>query len=195
MIKRKIANGRYGLVKLGEHSSTRAEVAIKIVDKSQLNPVESNSIKTEAEVMSSLNHPNVIQLFEVIETDFELALIMEYASGGDLYNHVIKNKKLSELEACKIFSQIVSGLYYCHRHFIVHRDIKAENIFLDSKGNPKIGDWGFSRVFNPGLTIETACGSLDYAAPEILTGKISLGPSVDIWALGMHYNLINICNS
>lgn len=168
--------------------TTGVQVAIKIVDKSGLNVVESNSIKTEAEVMTCLNHPNVVRLLEVIETKYELALIMEYAAGGDLFEYVLNNpkrRKLGETEARKIFGQVVSGLAYCHRHFVVHRDIKAENILLDAQGNVRIGDWGFSSVYHPGLTIETACGSLDYAAPEVLTGLVSYGPSVDIWALGV----------
>lgn len=187
-IVKKIGKGRFGLVKLGEHLTTGAQVAIKIVDKSGLNVVESNSIKTEAEVMTCLNHPNVVRLLEVIETKYELALIMEYANGGDLFEYVVggaKRRKLSEKEVRSLFSQVVAGLAYCHRHFVVHRDIKAENILLDSQGNVRIGDWGFSSVYHPGLTIETACGSLDYAAPEVLTGLVSYGPSVDIWALGV----------
>lgn len=187
-IVKKIGKGRFGLVKLGEHLTTGVQVAIKIVDKSGLNVVESNSIKTEAEVMTCLNHPNVVRLLEVIETKYELALIMEYAAGGDLFEYVTgnqKRRKLAEKEARTLFSQVVSGLAYCHRHFVVHRDIKAENILLDGQGNVRIGDWGFSSVYHPGLTIETACGSLDYAAPEVLTGLVSYGPSVDIWALGV----------
>lgn len=187
-IVKKIGKGRFGLVKLGEHLTSGVQVAIKIVDKSGLNVVESNSIKTEAEVMTCLNHPNVVRLLEVIETKYELALIMEYAAGGDLFEYVMgdqKRRKLGEKEVRRLFVQVVAGLAYCHRHFVVHRDIKAENILLDASGNVRIGDWGFSSVYHPGLTIETACGSLDYAAPEVLTGLVSFGPSVDIWALGV----------
>jgi serine/threonine protein kinase len=186
-VLKKIGSGRYGLVKLGENKETHQKVAIKIIDKSFLDVVEKNSIITEAEVMTYLRHPNVIQLYEVIENEKEICMIMEYAAGGDLYDFVCKSKgkKLKESDAKRLFQQIVSGVAYCHRHYIVHRDLKAENIFLDEMNNVKIGDWGFSSEFHPGSKMETYCGSLDYAAPEVLSGVAYVGPEVDIWSLGV----------
>jgi serine/threonine protein kinase len=185
-ILKKIGNGKFGLVKLGENKKTHQKVAIKIIDKSFLNVVDKNSIITEAEVMTYLRHPNVIQLYEVIENEKEICMVMEYAAGGDLHDYVCKSKgkKLKENEAKRLFHQIISGVSYCHRHYIVHRDLKAENIFLDEFQNVKIGDWGFSSEFHPGSKMETYCGSLDYAAPEILSGVAYVGPEVDIWSLG-----------
>jgi serine/threonine protein kinase len=184
---RKVGSGKYGLVKLGEHVKTKKRVAIKIIDKSFLDVVERNSIMTEAEVMTYLHHDHVIQLYEVIENEKEICMIMEFAAGGDLFNFVTASKKnkLREADAKRMFAQIVSGVSYCHRHYIVHRDIKAENIFLDEMNNVKIGDWGFSSEFHPGSKLETYCGSLDYAAPEVLSGISYTGPEVDIWSLGV----------
>jgi len=189
-ILRKIGKGRYGLVKLAQHVDTQQLVAIKIVNKSLLNIVEKNSIRTEAEVMSHLSHPNVVQLYEVIETPSELCIVMEYCGGGDLFAYVTKKRRLKEKRARRIFLQVLAGLKYCHRHYIVHRDIKAENIFLDElKRKVTIGDWGFSSEFHPGSKIETACGSLDYAAPEVLSGSsASVGSHVDVWSLGKYHS-------
>jgi serine/threonine protein kinase len=116
-----------------------------------------------------------------------------YPVGGDLFNFVTASKKnkLREADAKRMFAQIVSGVSYCHRHYIVHRDIKAENIFLDEMNNVKIGDWGFSSEFHPGSKLETYCGSLDYAAPEVLSGISYTGPEVDIWSLGTIFSNIS----
>jgi serine/threonine protein kinase len=181
---KKIGKGRYGLVKLGENVQTGAKVAIKIVNKARLNDVEKSAIRTEAEVMTILSHPNVIRLHEVIETSHEICMIMDYAASGDLFDYLVKRRRLKEKEAHRIFLQICNGVSYCHRHYIVHRDIKAENIFLDEDLNVRIGDWGFSSIFHPGSKIETHCGSLEYAAPEVLSGSAPLSFSVDVWSLG-----------
>jgi serine/threonine protein kinase len=134
--------------------------------------------------MTYLSHPHVVKLFEVIETPAEICMIMQYAAGGDLFEYIQKKKRLKEKEARRLFLQVLDGVGYCHKHYIVHRDIKAENIFLDGDKNVLIGDWGFSTIYHPGSKIETNCGSLDYAAPEVLSGTATLSFPVDVWSLG-----------
>lgn len=182
---KKISKGRYGLVKLGEHINNGTKVAIKIVNKIGLTEMERSYMKMESEVMASLDHPHIVQLCEVLETAHEMCMIMQYASGGDLFEYVTKKGKLKEKEAKRIFQQVASAIEYCHKHDIIHRDIKAENILLDENKNALVADWGFAGMANPESKFESSCGSLNYASPELLSGSSSVGKKVDIWALGV----------
>jgi len=100
---------------------------------------------------------------------------MEYASGGELFDYIVKNTRLKEKEACKFFQQIISGVEYMHRLNIVHRDLKPENLLLDHEHNIKIVDFGLSNTFTEGETLKTACGSPCYAAPEMIAGRKYIG--------------------
>ncbi|KAG7264734.1 hypothetical protein CRUP_025912 [Coryphaenoides rupestris] len=135
--------------------------------------------------MKGLNHPNIVQLFEVIETDKTLYLIMEYASGGEVFDYLVSHGRMKEIEARAKFRQIVSAVHYCHQKNIVHRDLKAENLLLDADANIKIADFGFSNEFTLGNKLDTFCGSPPYAAPELFQGKKYDGPEVDVWSLGV----------
>eukprot|EP01125_Pyxidicula_operculata_P014218 TRINITY_DN4735_c0_g1_i1.p1 TRINITY_DN4735_c0_g1~~TRINITY_DN4735_c0_g1_i1.p1 ORF type:complete len:957 (-),score=268.57 TRINITY_DN4735_c0_g1_i1:187-3057(-) len=182
----KLGQGKFGLVKAGEDLVNHLQVAIKLINKQTLSDMDRYSLKTEAEVMNYIKHKNVVNLFEVIENRDYICMVMEYAGGGELFDYVMRQTRLAEVEARKLFVQIIDAIGHCHERRVIHRDIKAENIFLDETLEiVKIGDWGFATVFKPGSTLETACGSLDYAAPEILSGKPHVGPEVDVWALGV----------
>ncbi|XP_024613559.1 MAP/microtubule affinity-regulating kinase 3 isoform X2 [Neophocaena asiaeorientalis asiaeorientalis] len=135
--------------------------------------------------MKILNHPNIVKLFEVIETDKTLYLIMEYASGGEVFDYLVAHGRMKEKEARAKFRQIVSAVQYCHQKRIVHRDLKAENLLLDADMNIKIADFGFSNEFTVGSKLDTFCGSPPYAAPELFQGKKYDGPEVDVWSLGV----------
>ncbi|KAI4814700.1 hypothetical protein KUCAC02_003885 [Chaenocephalus aceratus] len=126
-----------------------------------------------------------VQLFEVIETDKTLYLIMEYASGGEVFDYLVSHGRMKEVEARAKFRQIVSAVNYCHTKNIVHRDLKAENLLLDADANIKIADFGFSNEFTLGNKLDTFCGSPPYAAPELFQGKKYDGPEVDVWSLGV----------
>ncbi|XP_048455682.1 MAP/microtubule affinity-regulating kinase 3a isoform X10 [Rhincodon typus] len=180
-----IGKGNFAKVKLARHILTGREVAIKIIDKTQLNPTSLQKLFREVRIMKCLNHPNIVKLFEVIETEKTLYLVIEYASGGEVFDYLVAHGRMKEKEARAKFRQIVSAVQYCHQKQIVHRDLKAENLLLDADMNIKIADFGFSNEFTVGSKLDTFCGSPPYAAPELFQGKKYDGPEVDVWSLGV----------
>uniref|UniRef100_A0A224X7R3 MAP/microtubule affinity-regulating kinase 3 n=1 Tax=Panstrongylus lignarius TaxID=156445 RepID=A0A224X7R3_9HEMI len=180
-----IGKGNFAKVKLAKHVPTGKEVAIKIIDKTQLNPSSLQKLFREVRIMKMLDHPNIVKLFQVIETEKTLYLVMEYASGGEVFDYLVLHGRMKEKEARAKFRQIVSAVQYCHQKKIIHRDLKAENLLLDSEMNIKIADFGFSNEFTPGNKLDTFCGSPPYAAPELFQGKKYDGPEVDVWSLGV----------
>ncbi|XP_067280175.1 serine/threonine-protein kinase MARK2 isoform X4 [Pseudorasbora parva] len=180
-----IGKGNFAKVKLAKHVLTGKEVAVKIIDKTQLNSSSLQKLFREVRIMKLLNHPNIVKLFEVIETEKTLYLVMEYASGGEVFDYLVAHGRMKEKEARAKFRQIVSAVQYCHQKCIVHRDLKAENLLLDADMNIKIADFGFSNEFTLGNKLDTFCGSPPYAAPELFQGKKYDGPEVDVWSLGV----------
>ncbi|XP_076836294.1 serine/threonine-protein kinase MARK2 isoform X14 [Brachyhypopomus gauderio] len=180
-----IGKGNFAKVKLARHVLTGREVAVKIIDKTQLNSSSLQKLFREVRIMKLLNHPNIVKLFEVIETEKTLYLVMEYASGGEVFDYLVAHGRMKEKEARAKFRQIVSAVQYCHQKCIVHRDLKAENLLLDADMNIKIADFGFSNEFTLGSKLDTFCGSPPYAAPELFQGKKYDGPEVDVWSLGV----------
>ncbi|XP_074440003.1 MAP/microtubule affinity-regulating kinase 3 isoform X18 [Larus michahellis] len=180
-----IGKGNFAKVKLARHILTGREVAVKIIDKAQLNPTSLQKLFREVRIMKILNHPNIVKLFEVIEKEKTLYLVMEYASGGEVFDYLVAHGRMKEKEARAKFRQIVSAVQYCHQKHIVHRDLKAENLLLDADMNIKIADFGFSNEFTVGNKLDTFCGSPPYAAPELFQGKKYDGPEVDVWSLGV----------
>uniref|UniRef100_A0A671MZA4 non-specific serine/threonine protein kinase n=1 Tax=Sinocyclocheilus anshuiensis TaxID=1608454 RepID=A0A671MZA4_9TELE len=162
-----IGKGNFAKVKLARHILTGRELF------------------REVRIMKILNHPNIVKLFEVIETEKTLYLVMEYASGGEVFDYLVAHGRMKEKEARAKFRQIVSAVQYCHQKHIVHRDLKAENLLLDADMNIKIADFGFSNEFTIGNKLDTFCGSPPYAAPELFQGKKYDGPEVDVWSLGV----------
>ncbi|XP_074005554.1 MAP/microtubule affinity-regulating kinase 3 isoform X4 [Numenius arquata] len=162
-----IGKGNFAKVKLARHILTGRELF------------------REVRIMKILNHPNIVKLFEVIEKEKTLYLVMEYASGGEVFDYLVAHGRMKEKEARAKFRQIVSAVQYCHQKHIVHRDLKAENLLLDADMNIKIADFGFSNEFTVGNKLDTFCGSPPYAAPELFQGKKYDGPEVDVWSLGV----------
>ncbi|XP_029344388.1 serine/threonine-protein kinase NIM1 isoform X4 [Acyrthosiphon pisum] len=160
-------------------------VAIKILDKTKLTAKAKKMLSREISVMESIHHQNVIRLFEVIETYTKYYLIMEHAAAGELFKRLISEGRMHESEAKNIFSQIVLAVKHLHDRNIVHRDIKAENVFLSSRGVAKLGDFGFSITVSNNEKLETFCGSPPYAAPELFLDERYVGRPVDVWSLGV----------
>uniref|UniRef100_A0A9J7XHQ5 non-specific serine/threonine protein kinase n=1 Tax=Cyprinus carpio carpio TaxID=630221 RepID=A0A9J7XHQ5_CYPCA len=174
-----IGKGNFAKVKLARHILTGSEV------RSQECFLTDSGLSREVTIMKNLNHPNIVKLFEVIETEKTLFLVMEYASGGEVFDYLVAHGRMKEKEARAKFRQIVSAVQYCHQKHIVHRDLKAENLLLDADMNIKIADFGFSNEFMVGNKLDTFCGSPPYAAPELFQGKKYDGPEVDVWSLGV----------
>lgn len=136
----------------------------------------------------TLKHPNIVRLYDVIETDKYIGIILEYASGGELFDHILAHRYLREKDACKLFCQLISGVWYIHQKKIVHRDLKLENLLLDRHRNVIITDFGFANRFEhrPDDLMQTSCGSPCYAAPELVISDGSyVGSAVDIWSCGV----------
>ncbi|VDM14473.1 unnamed protein product [Wuchereria bancrofti] len=185
-ITKKLGSGTYGKVSLAYDHKTEREVAVKLIKKSAIeNKQDLVRIRREIRIMSALNHPNIIQIFEVFENRDKIILVMEYASGGELYDYVSTFGSLPEPEARRIFRQITSAILYCHKHKVAHRDLKLENILLDANNNAKIADFGLSNYFSDKTLLNTFCGSPLYASPEIINGTPYRGPEVDCWSLGI----------
>jgi 5'-AMP-activated protein kinase, catalytic alpha subunit len=121
----------------------------------------------------------------MIENNDYLYLIMEYCSGGELFQHIVKNRRLKEEEACKMYAQILSGIEYIHKLGVVHRDLKPENLLLDHNNNIKLVDFGLSNLYRENEKLKTACGSPCYAAPEMIRGERYHGLGADLWSSGV----------
>ncbi|XP_037360615.1 serine/threonine-protein kinase SIK2 isoform X1 [Talpa occidentalis] len=180
-----LGKGNFAVVKLGRHRITKTEVAIKIIDKSQLDAVNLEKIYREVQIMKLLDHPHIIKLYQVMETKSMLYLVTEYAKNGEIFDYLANHGRLNECEARRKFWQILSAVDYCHERKVVHRDLKAENLLLDNNMNIKIADFGFGNFFKSGELLATWCGSPPYAAPEVFEGQQYEGPQLDIWSMGV----------
>ncbi|KAI8970944.1 kinase-like domain-containing protein [Pilobolus umbonatus] len=204
-IVEKLGHGSHGQVVLGVHRETNEKVAIKIVNRKVLPKYEKwrlgredfrlimqkeedirRRTVREAHLMLLLRHPHIVQLKTLSSTENYFYLSMNYVEGGQLLHYILDKGRLSENRARKFFRQIVSGLDFMHRHSIVHRDLKIENILIDKEGECiKIADFGLSNLFFPEKQLETYCGSVFFVAPELIRGEPYTGPEVDVWSLGV----------
>ncbi|CAK84768.1 unnamed protein product (macronuclear) [Paramecium tetraurelia] len=181
-----IGEGTFGQVKLGQHTITNETVAIKILEKSKMKEnIDYDRISREINCLKKLRHPNIIQIYEIVQTVNSLYLIMEYAPGGELFQVIIKNQRLNEKDAAEYMMQILSGVQYMHDNYVMHRDLKPENLLLDENNKIKIVDFGLSNQFKDGQLLKTACGSPCYAAPEMIQGKEYDPKSADTWSCGV----------
>lgn len=178
-----LGEGGFGKVRLALHA-TNGEVAIKTIEKIPMPPDEIVTVP-EARHMMRLKHPHILKLFEVVDTEEHLHLVMEYAPRGDLCAYLMEAGKLSESAARAWFRQLVSAVQYCHQKNVVHLDIKLQNILVDGQKNIKLADFGLSERFTPGLRLDKFCGTPEYAAPEIKKQQKYHGPPADVWSLGV----------
>ncbi|OUC46011.1 kinase domain protein [Trichinella nativa] len=181
-----IGTGSFGKVKLLVNEVNGVEAAVKIVSRQKMKQLRMvDKARREIENFRMFRHPHIVQLYEVHALPFDIVMIMEYVSGGDMCQYLCQHGKLAEHEARRFFQQLISAVDYCHRHKVVHRDLKLENLLLDSKKNMKLADFGLSNYIQDGVLLKTNCGSLIYAAPELLCQQYYAGPEVDIWSCGI----------
>ena len=186
-----------GKVKLAKNVETGEQVAVKIVprqstdehrnDRDRERADHSKEVRTarEAAIVTLLNHPYICAMRDVVRTDYHWYMLFEYVNGGQMLDYIISHGRLKEKQARKFGRQIASALDYCHRNSIVHRDLKIENILISKTGDIKIIDFGLSNLFSPRSHLKTFCGSLYFAAPELLQARQYTGPEVDIWSFGI----------
>ena len=181
-----MGKGTFGKVRVGTHLLTEEKVAVKILEKDRIvDAADAERVQREIKILKLLRHPVVVQLYEIIESEKELFLIMEYARGGELFEHIVSHKRVREKDAARFMLQILSGVEYLHKLGICHRDLKPENLLMDDYNNIKMVDFGLSNVYQPGGTLKTACGSPCYASPEMVAGKRYDGLPADIWSCGV----------
>lgn len=160
ILGRSIGEGTFGKVKQGMHILTGEKVAVKILEKDKIQDVaDVERVAREIHILKIVRHPNVVQLYEIIETQKQLYLIMEYANGGELFDFIVDQQRVDEREACYFFQQIIAGVEYISKLGIVHRDLKPENLLLDHNRTLKLVDFGLSNTYKQGETLKTACGS------------------------------------
>ncbi|KAF3531135.1 hypothetical protein DY000_02038179 [Brassica cretica] len=180
---RTIGEGTFAKVKFAQNTETGESVAMKIVDRNTiLKRKMVDQIKREISIMKLVRHPCVVRLYEVLASRTKIYIILEYITGGELFDKIVRNGRLSEAEARKYFHQLIDGVDYCHSKGVYHRDLKPENLLLDSQGNLKISDFGLSALPEQGVTIlKTTCGTPNYVAPEVLSHKGYNGAVADVW--------------
>ncbi|KAL1874832.1 Protein kinase [Diaporthe australafricana] len=184
-IVKTLGEGSFGKVKLATHRSTGQQVALKIISRKKLISRDmAGRVEREIEYLQLLRHPHIIKLYTVIKTSNEIIMVLEYA-GGELFDYIVQHGRMEEDEARRFFQQMLCAVEYCHRHKIVHRDLKPENLLLDDQLNVKIADFGLSNIMTDGNFLKTSCGSPNYAAPEVIGGKLYAGPEVDVWSCGV----------
>lgn len=186
LLGRKLGEGSFAKVKEGLHTLTGQKVAIKVIDKKKAkeDAYVSKNMRREGKLLQMIIHPNIIQLYELMETENSYYLVTELCEGGDLMDYICARKYLSEVCTRKFIRQIISAVDYLHRIGILHRDLKIENLLLDKNLNIKLIDFGLSNYTKSELCI-TQCGSPAYAAPELLAHK-KYGSKVDVWSIGVN---------
>ena len=180
-----IGEGNFGKVKLAKLISTKEKFAIKILDKEKLKTQTKSTLFNEIEIISRLNHKNIIHVEKILEDQKNFYIIMEYCEKGELFDYIVNKERLNPAEASLFFYQLINGVEYIHKQGFAHRDLKPENLLLTKEKILKIIDFGLCHDFDGENFLTTKCGSPSYAAPEILKGYPYDGFKTDIWCCGI----------
>jgi len=178
-----LGQGYFAVVKVGIDRKTGDRVAVKMVNKSLVEKEET--LANEIDILGSIDHPNVVNMKAIFDTEDILFIVMELMEGGELYEEIVKRKTFTEADAAELVRQLCEALQYLHARGIVHRDLKLENLLLKKKESLeiKLADFGLSKLYS-GQALQTACGTPFYVAPDVLLGA-GYGPEVDMWSVGV----------
>ena len=194
-IGRTLGEGTFGKVKFARDTKSGKGVAIKILDKESIQQQNMGAqIKKEISIMKMVKHPNVVNLMEVLASRSKIFIVLEFVSGGELFDKIVDAGKFEEKMARYYFRQLVHGVKFCHDQGVCHRDLKPENLLLDTDNNLKISDFGLS-AFSLSQSAEehtpvaqllhTTCGTPNYVAPEVLADRGYDGKAADVWSIGV----------
>lgn len=181
-----IGTGGYSSVFMAMHRRTSTKVAVKEMKRANMSKEIVNNLRREVEILQSLNHPNIVQIVDFVESPEKFHLVLELLEGGELFARIVRKTVYTEKEARSLVNTLFVAIKYCHDNNVVHRDLKPENLLLTSAHDDadlKMIDFGFARRTS-GMTLKTMCGSPGYIAPEILK-KAYYGAPVDMWAAGV----------
>ncbi|XP_038879113.1 CBL-interacting serine/threonine-protein kinase 24 isoform X2 [Benincasa hispida] len=186
-VGRTVGEGTFAKVKFACNTETGESVAIKVLAKSSiLKHKMVDQIKREISIMKIVRHPHIVRLHEVLASRTKIYIILEFVSGGELYDKIVLQKKLPEIESRRYFQQLIDAVAHCHSKGVYHRDLKPENLLLDADGNLKVSDFGLSALSRQGVELlHTTCGTPNYVAPEVLGGQGYDGAAADIWSCGV----------
>jgi len=186
LFEKTLGQGSFGEVKKAKNKTTGDEFAVKIVNKSDMQQEDLLALQTEVEILSQIDHPNVVKLYEVWEDKSKFYMVMEIMTGGELFDRIVEKDHYSEKEAADTIRPIVDAIRYCHNMGVAHRDLKPENLLYATKDPHsiiKISDFGLAKIYDSSLMM-TQCGTPSYVAPEVLEGK-GYDETVDFWSIGI----------
>lgn len=182
-----LGEGMDGEVRKAIHLTSGQEFAVKIITKSAMGEDELLALNNEINILSEIDHPNIVKFYEAFETDEKLYLVLELMQGGELFDRIVENEFFTEKEAKEVLTPVIDALQYCHEMGIIHRDLKPENLLYENTDECsllKISDFGLARFLPSSSFASTACGTPGYVAPEIIMGK-RYGKEVDVWSIGI----------
>ncbi|KAI3446920.1 hypothetical protein Pfo_003585 [Paulownia fortunei] len=184
---RTIGEGTFAKVKFAQNTETGDNVAIKVLAKSTiLEHKMVDQIKREISIMKIVRHPCIVRLHEVLASQAKIYIVLEFVTGGELFDKIVHHGRLPENESRRYFQQLIDAVSHCHSKGVYHRDLKPENLLLDTKGNLKVSDFGLSALPQQGVDLlHTTCGTPNYLAPEVLSRRGYDGAAADIWSCGV----------
>ncbi|KAL4318934.1 hypothetical protein GQ457_18G003550 [Hibiscus cannabinus] len=186
-IGRTIGEGTFAKVKFAKNTATGESAAIKVLAKATiLKHGMVDQIKREISIMKIVKHPNIVRLHEVFASRTKIYIILEFVSGGELFDKIVHRVRLPENECRRYFQQLIDAVAHCHSKGVYHRDLKPENLLLDTSGNLKVSDFGLSALPQQGGgLLHTTCGTPNYVAPEVLGNEGYDGAAADVWSCGV----------